>query len=821
MSDLPLSARVTPHRSVRARVALFTGLSGVVFAVLMAAWVVQDQRARLQDAVGTVVRREAHVAGQLISALLAERQSQILQLASLPELSTGMPDAGAVRLLLERVRSYHPEFEWLAITSGQGVVLTASGARLERSDAARASWFVHGRQSPWIGVPSPPGELAPFLPLDVDGRPVLLLDMAVPVVDYEGRTLGVLVAKLNWRWIMDQQAGISAHDANARDTLLLGPQGEVWLGPASAIGRRLLPTSGTMVASGEPARPVTWPDLGERLSAAAPLPLKLGEAASPGVMVVRQDPRQLLGPGEALGWRLLGFGLLGAALFMALSWWLAGQIVRPLQSLTAAAQALRDGAQAAFTPVHTRDDEIGTLSLALQGMQDQLQARMQELAAYRDHLEEKIGERTVQLTHALDRAESANRAKSAFIANMSHEIRTPMNAIMGASFLLKQAPLAQTDAARLQVIEQAATHLLDIINAILDLSKIEAGMFTLHPEAVNLPVLFAQCVDMVSARAQDKGLQLVVDDGHCPPWVTVDRTRLSQVLINLLSNAVKFSDRGCVQLVASAQAASAEQAGSVNLHIEVRDEGIGIDPAQQGRLFNAFVQADDSTTRRHGGTGLGLAITRSLVECMGGRVGVTSALGQGSVFWFMLTVPLARPPAALPMTSGQGGLPGAPAPVAEVRLPAGARSPQLDAALQALRQRHGDKVVLVADDNPVNRMLTTELLAMAGLQTVAATHGQEAVDAVLNPGDRPVALVLMDVHMPGMDGMQATRAIRQHPEHQHLPILAMTASVLQQEQDDCLRAGMNAHLSKPMDTHQLFTSLLYWLDHRTPSTVTP
>jgi signal transduction histidine kinase/ActR/RegA family two-component response regulator len=810
MSDLPLSARVTPHRSVRARVALFTGLSGVVFAVLMAGWVVQDQRARLQDAVGTVVRREAHVAGQLISALLAERQSQILQLASLPELTTGMPDAGAVRLLLERVRSYHPEFEWLAMTSAQGVVLTASGARLERSDAARAPWFVHGRQGPWIGVPSPAGELAPFLPLDVDGRPVLLLDMAVPVVDYEGRTLGVLVAKLNWRWIMDQQAGISAHDANARDTLLLGPQGEVWLGPASAIGRRLLPTSGGMVAPGEPARPVTWPDLGERLSAAAPLPLKLGEAASPGVMVVRQDPRQLLGPGEALGWRLLGFGLSGAALFMGLSWWLAGQIVRPLQSLTAAAQALRDGAQGAFTPVHTRDDEIGTLSLALQGMQDQLQARMQELAAYRDHLEEKIGERTVQLTHALDRAESANRAKSAFIANMSHEIRTPMNAIMGASFLLKQAPLPQADATRLQVIEQAATHLLDIINAILDLSKIEAGMFTLHPEAVNLPALFTQCVDMVSARAQEKGLKLVVDHGRCPTWVMVDRTRLSQVLINLLSNAVKFSDRGCVQLVASAQAAAAGQADGVNLHIEVRDEGIGIDPAQQGRLFNAFVQADDSTTRRHGGTGLGLAITRSLVECMAGRIGITSAIGQGSVFWFTLTVPLASPPVAPPGLSER---------VTEVGLQAGARSPQLDAALETLRQRHGDKVVLVADDNPVNRMLTTELLAMAGLRTIVATNGHEAVDAVLHPGERPVALVLMDVHMPGMDGMQATRAIRQHPEHLRLPILAMTASVLQQEQDDCLRAGMNAHLSKPMDTHQLFASLLYWLDHRTPATV--
>jgi signal transduction histidine kinase/CheY-like chemotaxis protein len=812
---MPTSAR--SRLSVRARVAIVTGVSGVVFAVLLAAWVVHDQRLRLQDAVGAAVRREAHVAGQFLSALLAERQNQILQLASLPELSSGPGDTGAVRLLIERVRSYHPEIEWLALSDIKGVIQTSSGTRLERSNLGMSPWFLHGRLGPWIGVPQPAGDLAPYLPLDNDGHPVLLLDMSVPVVDYEGRTIGVLVAKLNWRWIVEQQATISAHDPGSRDTLLLGPAGEVWLGPASTMGRKLAPVVGPPVAPGQAPRRVVWPDLGERLSAAAPLPLKLGDAETPGVLVVRHDPRMLLGPGEDLGWRLLGVGLAAATLFMALSWWLAGHITRPLLSLAAAAQALRKGGQAAFLPDHTRQDEIGVLSQSLNDMHEQLLARMSELAAYRDHLEDKISERTEQLKQALERAEAANHTKSAFIANMSHEIRTPMNAILGSSFLMRQSSLPAPQLERLKLIDQAASHLLDIINAILDLSKIEAGMFALHPVPTDLRNLFAKCMDMVSSRAIDKGLKLVLDAEGCPSWVSVDGTRLSQVLINLLANAVKFSERGDIQLFARAQGQVAGLgAGSVALRIEVRDQGIGIEPDKLDRLFNAFVQADESTTRRYGGTGLGLAITRSLVECMGGKVGVTSQLGQGSTFWFSLTLPVvpmpnvsanvaATPPAPTIPMSTPAMLAG-PAPSALVR------PGELESVLVQLQRRHGGKRILVADDNPVNRMLMAEFLSMAGLRMVAACNGQEALDELLHPsGDMP-AMVLMDVHMPGMDGMQATRAIRREPHLAHLPILAMTASVLQQEQEECLRAGMDAHLSKPIDTPELFSCLLAWLD---------
>ncbi|MEY4765375.1 MAG: hypothetical protein RI907_2048, partial [Pseudomonadota bacterium] len=631
----------SPRLSVRARVALYSGVSGVVFAALLATWVVRDQQVRFRETVGVAVNREAHVAGQFITTLLAERQNQIQQLASLPELSSGLADSGAVRLLIERVRSYHPEFEWLALADAKGVVLTASGARLERSNMAKSPWFVHGSQSPWIGVPAPAGELANYLPLDSDGRPLLLLDLAVPVVDFDGRTVGVLVARLNWRWIVEQHEAIVAQDPAARDTVLLGPQGDVWLGPAHTVGSQLRPTDGQQVKPGEPPRLVNWPDLGERLSAAVPLPLKLGDAQAPGLMVVRQDPSLLLGSGADMAWRILLVGLVGAVVFMGISWWLAGRLTRPLEKLTSAARALRDGNQASFLLDRAEDEEFGLLAQSLHDMHGQLQARMQELAAYKDHLEDKIAQRTEQLRQALDKAEAANRTKSAFIANMSHEIRTPMNAILGATFLLRQAPLSEPQSDKLQMVDQAATHLLDIINDILDLSKIEAGMFVLHHQPTDLHALLQRCLDMVAARARDKGLSLALDAAGIPAWVSVDATRLSQVILNLLSNAVKFSDSGEVRLMA-VRLGEPDATGRVPLRFAVRDQGIGIAPSQQGRLFNAFVQADDSTTRRHGGTGLGLAISRSLTECMGGQVGVDSQLGQGSTFW--LTVSLAEVP---------------------------------------------------------------------------------------------------------------------------------------------------------------------------------
>ncbi|MFT3858732.1 MAG: ATP-binding protein [Aquabacterium sp.] len=783
-----------PHRSLRARFAWVTGLSGVFFAVALAFWVAHDQRQQLQQAVNASVKREARVMGQIISAALAERQSQIQQVASLPEVASGLMDAGNMRLLLERIRSYHSEFEWLAMVDAKGLITTATGARLEGQDVGETAWFKQGLKAPWIGQPQWAGPLAPFLPLDPDGRPPQLIDIAVPVLDYDGQTIGVIVGMLNWQWIRQMHASLVASEASLAQTLLQTAQGEVLIGPHALLGEKMRPQGLDKIQAAGTADVVLWPDIGQQLTATAPVRWSIQQqGVEPWIMVMRQDPRQVFGPVETLWQRMLAGGLLASGLFMLLSWWLAARISRPLRELAANATALREGRATQFDVHVDSADEIAALSRSLNDMHGQLQARMAELAAYRDQLEEKIAERTEQLRQARDKAEAATRAKSAFIANMSHEIRTPMNAIMGMTYLLQQSPVLPGQAERLRAVQQAAEHLLDIINNVLDLSKIEAGMLNLIEEDFPLNNVLQRALGMVKEAARLKQLPLKLDTEGCPEHLRGDATRLSQILINLLSNAVKFTQNGEVRLTVKARSHNDTR---ITLHIEVHDTGLGIAADKLDRLFNAFVQADDSTTRRYGGTGLGLAITRSLVELMGGQMGVVSEQGKGSIFW--CTIPFRPAQAPMAESLDASGLSGVSV----------ASSQSSESAQEALRRMHSGKSVLLAEDNAINALLASELLAMAGLVPTIVKTGLEAVERCRH---QDFDLVLMDVHMPEMDGLVATRTIRQMPRHRDLPIIAMTASVLQDEREACMAAGMNGHLAKPIDTQALYTTLLHWL----------
>lgn len=402
-----------------------------------------------------------------------------------------------------------------------------------------------------------------------------------------------------------------------------------------------------------------------------------------------------------------------------------------------------------------------------------------ELAAHRAHLETMVRERTHALELAMAAAEAASVAKSAFLANMSHEIRTPLNAITGMAHLIRRERLTPQQAERLDKLEAAGAHLLDIINAVLDLSKIEAGKLTLLDEPLDLAGLLDNVGTMLADRIQAKGLTLTIEP---PPPLQLqgDATRLRQSLLNYADNAVKFTETGTIVL----RIVPVETAGEdVLLRFEVADTGIGIAPETTARLFSPFEQADNTTTRKYGGTGLGLVIVRKLAQLMGGDAGAASAPGRGSTFWF--TARLRRAAAAQTLAIVADG--------------------QAEARLQ---QEFAGSRILLADDEPVNREIVLMLLEEAGQIADIAEDGAGAVAlAECNDYD----LILMDMQMPQLDGLEATRRIRALPRHAETPIVAITANAFAEDRQCCLAAGMNDFLTKPVTTATLYATLLRWL----------
>ena len=547
--------------------------------------------------------------------------------------------------------------------------------------------------------------------------------------------------------------------------------------------------------------------------------------------------------------------------------------------------------------------------------------RLQEdLRAANDELEQRVARRTAELAQARDAAEAATRAKSAFLANMSHEIRTPMNAIIGLTHLLSRDAADGLQRERLGKVAGAGRHLLQVINDVLDLSKIEAGALRLDDVEFEVETLLSKAVDLVSQRAQEKGLELILDTFDLPERVRGDPTRLSQALVNLLSNAVKFTEQGWVRLKAERLS---DDGGRHRVRFAVTDTGPGIPAAVQARLFEVFEQADASTTRQHGGTGLGLAITRHLARLMGGDAGVDDSPCPGSTFWITTTLDAAGtvgPASALPTPLLRGlralvvddlpearsviearlvqlGIevhaePGGPEAVRRVRLaceadrgydvllidwqmhpddgvatlaqlrevmspaappavlvtafdshevgqraraagfdqvlvkPVTASSLQ-DALARVLgrrlvappasaarddpaglaRQVLAGRRVLLVEDNAINQEVAEELLRAGGLVVEMASDGARAVEMALS---RPYDLILMDLQMPVMDGLSATREIRRRATHR-VAIVAMTANAFDEDRAACLEAGMDDHVPKPVDPAVLYATLMRWM----------
>ncbi|MEA1647467.1 ATP-binding protein [Nitrospirillum sp. BR 11164] len=831
--------------SLRLRLALTFGVL-VAMATLAAALVIGDLAA---DRVRTDIARQmadiAFQTGDKLDRGMFERWRDVQVAASLNSVFKVGADEARQRRWLDRLKQTFPSYAWIGFADPDGRVLVSADRVLEGVDVSQRPWFAAARERGSYAGDVHEAKLLQKVLAAPGADPLRFVDVAAAVHDEAGAVQGVLGAHLSWSWAVEVTRSVlgATAERSGVQVLVLSQGGTVLLGPEPFLGRDLA------VARGPDGQPtVAWPD-GKPGDFLIGVSQSKGYRDYPGLgwwIVARQSAAMALAPVHELR-RLVAYA--GGAitlLALLLGWFAAGQLAAPIVRLTRAAERLRlrpipetgdKEDQLTTLPAVAGDREIVSLADSLRTAFATVRAQAGELAQANATLEKRVEDRTAALAAAnlrlmddqirlegqaaslaalaeeRDRAravaQAANQAKSNFLAAMSHEVRTPLNGILGIAQLLLAGPLPPEVRSQVRTLQQSGQSLLTIVNDILDVSKIEAGKLELEELAFNLADLVDGVRRLMLAGAQHKGLSLTAAlDPALGSAYRGDPVRLRQILLNLVSNALRFTDSGGVIIAvapaaAEGKASEGAERGAGMLCFSVTDTGVGLSAAQAGRLFERYVQADETISRRYGGTGLGLAICRDLVDLMGGHIGVDSREGVGSRFWF--TVPLAP---ASEEEAARLALDAAAAPDVAPDTPTFGD----DTAAAAGR---GAGRILLVEDNAVNQQVALLLLRRAGYSVRLAHNGQEALDILAEDGgaEGPIDLVLMDMQMPVMNGLEATRRLRaaEAGTGRRLPVIALTAHSLSDRADDHLAAGMDDHVVKPFDHGQLLDRVAFWL----------